>query len=434
MARVNEEVAALLHEYAELLGLTGGDVFRARNYEKAAKAVAGYPDDLGAVPDAALTKIPGVGSSIAGKIAEYRRSGTIAVLDELRAKIPSGVQEIAKVPGLGPKRALQLSHELGLASVADLEDAVRRGKLHGLSGFGAKSEERILRGIGVITRDAALRDVLRSLPTGAPADDIYAALAAYYGLAAPGGRQQQAALVRGQDLLGDLHTHTDLTDGVASLGAMIEAAQGRGYEYYAITDHAPNLVMQRMTTEKMLDQRAAVRALQDSTAMTLLHGAELNIAPDGSVDWDADFLAGFDLCVASVHSSFEQDRATMTKRFITAAENPRVNIIGHPLTRKIGRRPSVEADLDALYAACARTGTALEVNASPDRMDLPPQHIAAAREAGVKFAIDTDAHSLADLTNMRYGVAAARFGGLTSADVINAWPLDQLEEFLRKGR
>jgi DNA polymerase (family X) len=151
-------------------------VFRARNYEKAAKAVAGYPDDLGAVPDAALTKIPGVGSSIAGKIAEYRRSGTIAVLDELRAKIPPGVQEIAKVPGLGPKRALQLSRELGLASVADLEDAVRRGKLHGLSGFGAKSEERILRGIGVITRDAALRDVLRSLPAGNHADDIYAAL------------------------------------------------------------------------------------------------------------------------------------------------------------------------------------------------------------------------------------------------------------------
>jgi hypothetical protein len=119
---------------------------------------------------------------------------------------------------------------------------------------------------------------------------------------------------------------------------------------------------------------------------------------------------------------------------VAAAENPRVNIIGHPLTRKVGRRPPVQVDLDALYAACARTGTALEINASPDRMDLPPQHIAAAREAGVKFAIDTDAHSLVDLTNMRYGVAAARFGGLTPADVINAWPLDRLDEFLRQGR
>jgi DNA polymerase (family 10) len=168
--------------------------------------------------------------------------------------------------------------------------------------------------------------------------------------------------------------------------------------------------------------------------MALLHGTELNIAPDGSVDWDEDFLSGFDICVASVHSSFEQDRATMTKRFLTAVENPAVNIIGHPVTRKVGRRPPVDVDLDALYAACARTGTALEVNASPDRMDLPPEHVAAARQAGVKFAIDTDAHSLVDLTNLRFGIAAARFGGLTTDDVINAWPLDRLEEFLRKGR
>jgi len=229
-------------------------------------------------------------------------------------------------------------------------------------------------------------------------------------------------------------THTDLTDGLAPLETMVAAAAERGYAYYAVTDHAPNLVMQRMTDEKMLAQRDRLRALADSTGMALLHGSELNIAPDGSVDWDEDFLSGFDMCVASVHSSFEQDRATMTKRFVTAAENPRVNVIGHPLTRKIGRRPPVEADLDALYAACARTGTALEINASPDRMDLPPQHIAAAREAGVKFAIDTDAHSLVDLTHMPYGAAAARFGGLTSADVINAWPLGRLEEFLRKGR
>jgi DNA polymerase (family 10) len=192
--------------------------------------------------------------------------------------------------------------------------------------------------------------------------------------------------------------------------------------------------MQRMTSEKMLAQRAELRALADTAGLALLHGSELNIAADGSVDWDEDFLSGFDVCVASVHSSFEQDKATMTARFITAIENPRVNIIGHPLTRKVARRPPVQVDLDAVYAACARTGTALEVNASPDRMDLPPEHIAAAREAGVKFAVDTDAHSLVDLTNMRFGVAAARFGGLTTEDVINAWPLGRLEEFLRKGR
>jgi histidinol phosphatase-like PHP family hydrolase len=434
MASINEEVAALLREYAELLGLTGGDPFRTRNYERAAKSVGGYPEDIGAIPDAGLTKIPGVGSSIAGKIAEYRRTGTIKAVDDLRAKVPPGALLLAKVPGVGPKRALQIAGQLGVTSVGELDEAVKSGRLRGVAGFGPKSEERILRGIAVAVSDTALRGALRALPDGATEDDIYAVLAAHVPAGAAGEREREHALVREKDLRGDLHTHTDLTDGIVSLEGMIAAAEARGYEYYAVTDHAPNLVMQRMTDEKMLAQREELRALADRAGLTLLHGTELNIAPDGSVDWDEDFLSGFDLCVASVHSSFEQDRATMTKRFVTAAENPRVNVIGHPLTRKIGRRPPVEADLDALYAACARTGTALEINASPDRMDLPPQHIAAAREAGVKFAIDTDAHSLADLTHMPYGTAAARFGGLTSADVINAWPLDRLEEFLRKGR
>jgi len=432
MASANDDAAAMLREYAELLSITGGDPFRARNYEKAAKAVAGYPGDLGAVPDAALTKIPGVGTSIAGKIAEYRRTGTVAAVEELRAKVPPGVLQIAKVPGVGPKRALQLSRDLGIGSVADLDAAVRAGRLRSLSGFGAKSEERILRSIGVITRDQPLRDALRSLPNDADEEQIEAVLAAAIPeLTAASTRKR---LIEVKDLRGDLHTHTSLTDGIASLEDMVAAAEARGYQYYAVTDHAPDLVMQQMTDEKMLTQRAEVAALQRRVGLTLLHGTELNIAADGSVDWDAGFLAGFDLCVASIHSSFDQDRATMTDRFIAAVENPHVNIIGHPLTRKLGRRPPVDVDLPALYDACARNGTALEINASPERMDLPPEDIRAAREAGVKFAIDTDAHSIVHLNNARYGVAAARLGGLAPEDVINAWPLEQLEQFLRGGR
>jgi histidinol phosphatase-like PHP family hydrolase len=453
MARTNDDVAALLREYAELLAITGGDQFRARNYEKAAKAVGGYPGDLGAVPDAALTKIDGVGASIAAKITEFRRTGTIAAVDELRAKIPPGVQEIATVPGIGPKRALQLSRELGIASIADLDAAVHAGRLRRVSGFGAKSEERILRSIAVITRDQPLRDALRSLPPDPTVDQIEAVLAANIpdlpeitatsaerhktlpGKGADNSKKETAAqhaLVQIKDLRGDLHTHTNLTDGVASLADMVAAAKKHGYAYYAVTDHAPDLVMQQMTDEKMLAQRSEVAALQDRAGLTLLHGTELNIGPDGSVDWEAGFLEGFDICVASVHSSFDQDRKTMTERFIAAVENPYVNIIGHPLTRKLGRRPPVDVDLDALYAACARTGTALEINASPARMDLPPQDISAAKAAGVKFSIDSDAHSLGDLNNMPYGVASARLGGLTDEDVINAWPLERLQEFLRR--
>ena len=562
---MNEEVAALLREYAELTVITGGDVFRVRNYEKAARSIRGWPHDVGQLDLKALRAIPGVGASIAAKIAEFGQTGRIAALDELRARIPPGVLELTRVPGLGPKRALQLNHDLGVQSVDDLAEAVKAGRLDGLAGFGAKSEERIAAGIEVyrqgrerVLLDVALRtatamvaeltplsqrcayagslrrwretigdidilaaaddsaplmaafsagqEVVASGPTKTtvrtasgltadlrvvPLDAWGAALQYFTGSAAHNVAIRQIAirqklklseygvfhadtgklivsrteeevyarlglewippalredrgeieaaaqgriprLVRENDLRGDLHTHTDLTDGVASLEQMVAAARRRGYEYYAITDHAPDLVMQRMTDEKMLAQREQVRALDVS--MELLHGTELNIGPDGSVDWGADFLAGFDIRVASVHSHFEQSRAEMTRRFVAACENPHVNVIGHPLTRRIGKRPVVDVDFGELFRACARTGTALEINASPQRLDLPSDHIRAARDAGVRFAIDSDAHSVSDLGNMPYGTGTAQRGWLTPDDVINTWPLGRLRAFLRKGR
>ncbi|HEX3194349.1 MAG TPA: DNA polymerase/3'-5' exonuclease PolX [Streptosporangiaceae bacterium] len=569
MAWFNEEVAGLLREYAELTQITGGDVFRARNYEKAARSVRGWGDDIGQLDVTALRAIPGVGASIAAKIAEYRESGSIRALDELRAKIPPGVLELTRVPGLGPKRALQLNRDLGVQSVDDLAAAIKAGRLDGLAGFGAKSEERIAAGIEVyrqgrerVLLDVALRtatemvdaltplsqrcayagslrrwretigdidilaaaddsaplmaafsaghEVVASGPTkttvrtasGLTADlrvvplDAWGAALQYFtgsvahnvavrqiavkqklklseyglfeaetnqlivsrteeevyerlGLAwvPPAMREDHGEielaaqgriprLVRVDDLRGDLHTHTDLTDGVASLETMADAARRRGYEYYAVTDHAPDLIMQRMNDEKMLAQREQVRALAAHLAggLVLLHGTELNIGPDGSVDWDADFLAGFDICVASVHSHFEQSRAEMTRRFMAACENPHVNVIGHPTTRRMGKRPPVEVDFGELFRACARTGTALEINASPQRLDLPSDHIRAARDAGVRFAIDSDAHSVSDLGNMPYGAGTAQRGWLTPDDVINTWPLDRLRTFLRKDR
>jgi DNA polymerase (family X) len=576
MAWLNEGIAALLREYAELTQITGGDVFRARNYEKAARSVRGWGDDIGPLDVKALRAIPGVGASIAAKIAEYRDTGTIQALEELRAQIPPGVLELTRVPGLGPKRALQLNRDLAVESVEDLAAAITAGRLDGLAGFGAKSGERIASGIEVYRqgRERVLLDVASQTATTmvavlsavpgcqrcayagslrrmretigdvdilAAADDSAPLMAAFvaqpevaaviasgpaktsirtvaglqvdlrvvqldawgaalqyftgstahnvavrqiavrsklrlseYGLfevdkeGGRGGgrvivsrteeevyarlglawvpptmredhgeieaaaRGQIPRLVQENDLKGDLHTHTDLTDGVASLDDMVAAAARRGYEYYAITDHAPNLVMQRMTDEKMLAQRDRVRAL--AADLELLHGTELNIAPDGSVDWDEDFLSGFDLCVASVHSHFDQPRTEMTRRFVVACENPRVNVIGHPTTRRMGRRPPVDVDFGELFRACARTGTALEVNASPQRLDLPSDHIRAARDAGVKFAIDSDAHSVSDLGNMPYGVGTAQRGWLTPDDVINTWPLEELRAFLRKGR
>ncbi len=186
-----------------------------------------------------------------------------------------------------------------------------------------------------------------------------------------------------RDIRGDLHTHTDLTDGLASLEAMVEAAAERGYAYYAVTDHAPNLYMQRMTDEKILAQRERLRELDGTRGrMRLLHGTELNIGPEGEVDWPEEFLAGFDLCVASLHSHFDLGRTAMTRRLVRACEHPYVNVIGHPTTRLIGKRAGVDADWDEVFAACARTGTALEVNAQPDRLDLGDEDILRAREHG----------------------------------------------------
>ncbi len=247
-------------------------------------------------------------------------------------------------------------------------------------------------------------------------------------------RGELPAIIQQRQLRGDLHTHTDLTDGLASLEEMVATAAGSRYAYYAVTDHAPNLAMQRMTDEKILAQRAELRDLQSRYDMTLLHGTELNIDPDGGVDWPDAFLAGFDLTVASVHSHFTQSREDMTRRVIRAMENPYVNMIGHLTTRQIGKRPPVDLDLDAVFEAAARTGTALEVNSHPARLDLNDEHILWAQRHGVKFAVNTDAHAAVHLPLIRFGVATAQRGWLTKDDVINAWPLSKLERFLRKGR
>jgi len=236
-----------------------------------------------------------------------------------------------------------------------------------------------------------------------------------------------------KQMRGDLHTHTDLTDGVATLEQMLEAAAAKRYTYYAVTDHAPNLAMQRMTDEKMLAQRVKLRRLQDRfPKMTLLHGTELNIDPDGAVDWPAAFLEGFDITVASIHSHFNQSPEAITRRMIRAMENPNVNVIGHPTTRKIGRRDPVDVDLDAVFEAAARTGTALEIDAYPDRLDLRDEHVRRARRSGVRFAIDTDAHAVGHLDAMCYGIGVAQRGWLTKDDVIDAWPLAKLRRFLQK--
>lgn len=304
------------------------------------------------------------------------------------------------------------------------EMAVRKGlKLSEYGLFEAKSgklivaetEEEVYERLGLPWMPATLRE---------DRGEVEAAL-----------RGELPDVLRSEQLKGDLHTHTDLTDGLGSLEDMLATARDMKYSYYAVTDHAPDLAMHRMTDAKVLAQRKRIAVLaKKEPSMTILHGSELNIGPTGDVDWKEEFLSGFDITIASVHSHFRQSKEEMTRRVISAMEHPYVNVIGHPTGRLIGKRDPIEFDLDEVFKAAARTGTAMEINAHPDRLDLRDEHILWARRHGVKFAISTDAHSIINLGYMKFGVATAQRGWLTRDDVINAWPLAKLQRFLRKGR
>ena len=573
MPRTNDDVERLLTEYSELLAIVGAEPYKPRAYEKAARAVGGFPEDIGAMDVKGIMRIPNVGKSIAEKIHVFVTTGSVPEIDELRSRVPPGVRDLMAIPGMGPKKAVLLFDELGIDSVDGLTLAIQRDEVAALKGFGARTQENIRKGLeqihsgtgrvqisvaleiaeSLLARLKAMKAVrradyagslrrraetigdvdllvasaepgpvmeafvsapdvtrviahgerkssvlaegglqvdLRVVPetvwgaamiyfTGSKAHNVRIREMAVraglklseYGLFVVEGGELLAAdteeavyerlgmeyvppplredrgeveaalegalpqLVQQRQLRGDLHSHTNLTDGLASLADMVAAASAAGHAYFAVTDHAPDLFMQRMTAEKMLKQRESLRAMQSRyPKMTLLHGTELNIDPEGGVDWDEEFLADFDLTVASVHSHWNLSREEQTRRVVRAMEHPRVNVIGHLTGRRIGSRGPLDMDLDAVFAAAARTGTALEINSHPDRLDLRDEHVLRARNHGVRFSVDTDAHSTLHLSNLRFGVGTAQRGWVTGAEVINTWPLGKLRRFLDKRR
>ena len=244
------------------------------------------------------------------------------------------------------------------------------------------------------------------------------------------------ALVRAQDIRGDLHCHTIASDGHNTIGEMAAAARERGYEYLAITDHsASHGFGNDVSPEELRRQIERVRrASARIEGIELLAGSEVNILPDGSLDYEDELLADLDWVIASVHTAFAMSEQQMTERMIAAIEHPRVRAIGHPTGRLIARRAPYAIDLEAVFAAAARTGTMLEINGNPDRRDLSDVHARAAVRAGVMIVIDSDAHRVATLENMRWGVASARRGWLTPADVANTRPLAELRKLGKQAR
>jgi DNA polymerase (family 10) len=572
----NAEVARALREMALFLEMDEVP-FKPRAYEKAALAVDALDRPLREI-DAeggleGLEALPGVGKGIAKKIHARLRTGRIPDLERLRKKTPVDVVGLTAVEGLGPKGAKLLYEELGVRDVRGLEKACREERVRALPHFGAKSEEKILRGIGLLAgtagrqllglvlplaRDieARLRDLsgvrraelagsvrrrketigdldflvsardasrvgrafaampevvhvygrgetktLVRLGNGMDADlrvvsdasfgaalcyftgskahnvalrriaqarglklneyglyrdrrklagrteeEIYEALGLDWippelredaGEIEAAGKGGLPALIEHGDLRGDLQIQTDWTDGSASIEEMADAARKLGLEYIAITDHTRDLAMARGSDEKrLLEQAEAIHELNEKLrGFRVLSGAEVNIRKDGSLDVADAALAKLDVVGAAVHAQFHQGREEMTRRVIRAMENPHVDILFHPTARSIGHREPVDLDIDAVIAAAVRTGTVLEIDAMPDRLDLRDEYVRKAVDAGALLAIDSDAHQPGHLAYAdELGVAVARRGWARKADVVNAFPVARCLARLKGGR
>jgi len=242
--------------------------------------------------------------------------------------------------------------------------------------------------------------------------------------------------LRVEDLRGDLHVHTSLSgDGKSSLEEIVSAAAERGYAYLALTDHAEDLAFNGVSREKLRHQRTQLDRLRDRyPGMTLLHGAELNIGRDGGVDYDAGFRRTLEWCVAGVHSLFDLDRDSQTRRILAAMEDPTVDAIAHLSGRRIGRRTGIELDIDAVLQKAAETGTAIEINAALGRLDASDEVLLRARGRPVTFVVSSDTHHTRELARMEWGALHATRGWVEPERIANTWPPERFLQWRREGR
>jgi DNA polymerase (family X) len=572
----NGEIAEAFEELASLYELDGAVVYRVVAYRNAAKAIreAGVSVEEMAKQGRA-DELAGVGKTIAEKIDALLETGSIPSADKLKQRIPAGLVEVTRIPGLGPKRARLLHDELGVNSIDDLRNAAESGQLKDVKGFGKKAEENVLAAFaaGADGRPKARMILSKALPVGeelvaalrdhpaaisvelagsarrladtvkdldivASSSDPAALAEAFTGLEAidtvstfgeagakvvthsglavdlrivpeeafgnllqhftgsgkhnealrteavrrglhvseygisddesgqsdaftteeevferlgmqfipPELRENRGELVAARegrlpelielgDIRGDLHMHTTLSDGHASVEEMAAAARELGYEYIAITDHsASHGFGDDVQPDELLRRLEEIRSLPDDLGIQVLAGTETNVLPDGSLDYADDVLEQLDWVIASLHTSFRLNEKKQTERMLRAMEHPLVDAIGHPTGRLLERREPYPLDLDRVIAKAVETGTFLEINANPDRRDLNDVYARAAAEAGVTLLVDSDAHWPDTLMNMRYGVATARRAWLTAADVGNTRPWKELDGMRKRSR
>jgi DNA polymerase (family 10) len=371
------------------------------------------------------------------------------------AAAPDGEALLAAFAALPEVEAVRSSGSAGARAVThsglpiDLrmvpEDAFGSLLQH-LTGSGAHNEalrtEAVRRGLHVSEYGIADDGTGQSEPC-ATEDEVYERLGMQpvppelrenRGELAAARRGELPELVRLDDVRGDLHMHTVASDGRNTIAEMAEAARARGYEYAAITDHsASHGFGDHVSPDELLRHAERVRSVEVH-GLTLLAGSEVNVLPDGSLDYADELLEQLDWVVASVHTSFRMGEREMTERVVRALEHPLVDALGHPTGRLIGRREPYAIDMDRVIEAAARTGTFLEINANPDRRDLPDTLARAAAAAGATIVVDSDAHRVATLANMRYGVATARRGWLTAEKVANTRSWEELQTLRKPAR
>lgn len=568
----NREVADRLQMIGDLLELEGAVRHRVLAYRRAAARIRSTSASVARMAlDGRAIDLPDIGATLQAKIAELAETGDIAALATLRERVPEGLAAVARLEGIGPKRAAALWSELGVTDMDDLAAAVADGRVRAVPGFGPATEarladqlarradgdspdaERVPIGRALPLAEEIVRDLRAAVPdarveiagslrrgresahdidlvgaadepgpllralvahpaverelsggdarsvvathagvrvelavgppasfgnllqhaTGSAAHNIRLRELAVrrglsvseHGIVEPGGarvthadeagvyaaiglhpvppelredRGEIEAALRGplpelvacEDLRGDLHAHTRWSDGTETVARMVEAARRRGYAYLAISDHSQSLAMAGGLDPDRVRRQWEEISEEDARHddITVLRATEVDILADGRLDFDDELLAGFDWVTASIHSGFGQDAERLTARALAAVSSPFVDVIGHPTGRMLGRRDHAPIDIDRLVAAAAATGTLLEMNAQPRRLDLDAEMARHALDAGARLTIGSDAHSTASLDLIRFGVLTARRAGARPHDVVNTRPWAELAE------
>src|ERR1700730_3465091 len=580
-----EEIAGVLEQIATLLELKNENPFKIRAYTNAARAIETFGGNVTNFQDEeALSKIPGIGKSIALKIKEFAATGSLKHLEELSAEFPSGILELFSLPGLGAKKIKALHDKLQISSIEQLQKACEQGRVAELPGFGETTQQKLCDAIAKraahagafqFGQIAAEAETLRSdlaahsetlqvdiagsyrrrkeimhdldllvatkkpdaimkffvshplvesviaqgptkssvrLGSGVQCDLRVVSTAEYpFALAYFTGNKEHnielrsRALQRGwtlneyrlaplpvdskakkerpikkipkvqdeagvyravdldfippelrenwgefeaaenhslpkliekENLRGTFHCHTTASDGHNTLEEMADAAQELGLEYLGIAEHSRSSIQAHGLDEAKL--RAQMQRIRELNAtfdgFRLFAGIECDILRDGSLDFPGSILSQLDFVVVSVHSAFNLSEAEMTKRIIRAMENPLVTILGHPTGRLLLKREPYAIDIPAILDAAAATGTWIELNAAPKRLDLDWRWWPLAKQKGVKCVINPDAHRVERLQDLWFGIGAARKGWLTKEDVVNCLPLGKIETELKRKR